>query len=83
MNNRVDNHVKIRLLFSGFLDEHLVYFVQCFRVYSLCETGVLLRPVLENGLKVGTYLVRLLQDLLGLLVEVEFNTITDDHKVEN
>ncbi len=77
----IDYHVEVWLLFSGLLHQQLVHAVESFRIDSLGEIGVLLRPVLENGFKVRTDLVGLLQYFLRLLIKIKLNTVAHYHQV--
>lgn len=44
---------------------------------------MLFGPILENSFEVWTYFIGFLQDFLGLFVQVKFNTVADDHQVQN
>lgn len=42
-----------------------------------------LGPVLKNRLEVRTDLIGLFHHILGLLIEIKLNTVTDDHQIQN
>ena len=83
LNDGINNHVEVRLLFSGLLNELLINSVESFRVDAFGEVGVLFGPVLENSLEIGTDFVGLLHDVFGFFVEVELDAVADDHQVQN
>jgi hypothetical protein len=79
--NGVDNIVKVWLFFSCLGDKLLIDIVQCLGVDSLCQSSMLLCPILENGLKVGADFISFFEHIIGLFVEEKFNTVTDDHEI--
>ena len=61
LEDRVDDHIKIFILFPGIQKQLLVDFVEGSRVYFGRNGGVLFGPVFEDVFEVGTSLGGLLQ----------------------
>ena len=61
LEDRVDDHIKIFILFPGIQEQLLVDFVEGSRVYFGRNGGVLFGPVFEDVFEVGTSLGGLLQ----------------------
>lgn len=63
--------------------EILIDLIQCFGVDAFGEVGVLLGPVLKDGLEAGTDSYGLFEQFLTFFVEKEFETVGDQHQIED
>lgn len=83
LNNRIHNHIKIRLILLHRSIEPLIDKIQGPWINFGNNDGMFFIPALENLLEIGAPLGCLLEYIDGILIEVVFDGVGRDHEVQD